>query len=300
MPPGRSISELVGSHGRSYLAHLRLPFNLLLAPIYLWGVVLAGGTLQSWSFWLGFASLHVFLYGGTTAFNSYYDRDQGPIGGMVSPPRVGAGLLPFSLSVQALGVPFAAAVGTTFLVVWLLLFSLAFAYSHPRFRLKARAYPALLAVAFGQGGLGFAAGWFVVDPRPASLLGVTPLVGIGATALLLAGLYIVTQSYQTQEDRRRGDLTLPVILGARRALMVALALLALGAVPLLLLLAVNSDWPTSILLALLLLVVGIRLAHWANSFRENEVIANYQTAMRLVTVSSLALTAALIVKLWPA
>ena len=63
------------------LVHLRLPFQLLLAPVFLWGWLLAGGGL-SWTFALAFLAFHVFLYGGVTAFNSYYDRDEGPVGGL--------------------------------------------------------------------------------------------------------------------------------------------------------------------------------------------------------------------------
>ena len=53
-----------------YFTHLRLNFNLLLSPIYLWGVLLAGGGLDDWRVWLGYLALHLFLYGGTNAFNS--------------------------------------------------------------------------------------------------------------------------------------------------------------------------------------------------------------------------------------
>src|SRR4051812_29698615 len=77
------------------VVHLRLPFQLLLAPVYLWGWLLGGGGLSG-SVMLGFLAFHLFLYGGATAFNSYYDRDEGPVGGLERPPPVVAELLPFS------------------------------------------------------------------------------------------------------------------------------------------------------------------------------------------------------------
>ncbi|MEZ4680201.1 MAG: UbiA family prenyltransferase [Caldilineaceae bacterium] len=67
------------------LIHLRLHYQLLLAPIFLWGYLLAGGQPDG-SFGLAFVAFHLFLYGGMTAFNSYYDRDEGPIGGLEEPP----------------------------------------------------------------------------------------------------------------------------------------------------------------------------------------------------------------------
>jgi 4-hydroxybenzoate polyprenyltransferase len=45
---------------------------------------------------------------------------------------------------------------------------------------------------------------------------------------LFAGLYPLTQLYQLEEDRRRGDRTLALLLGLRASLGIALACVALG------------------------------------------------------------------------
>ena len=55
---------------RSILIHLRLHFQLLLAPVFLWGWLVAGGGV-SWSIVLAFIALHVFLYAGATALWVY-------------------------------------------------------------------------------------------------------------------------------------------------------------------------------------------------------------------------------------
>jgi 4-hydroxybenzoate polyprenyltransferase len=75
------------------LVHLRLAFQILLAPIFLWGFLLADGTVSG-RFWVAFVAFYVFLYGGTTAFNAFYDRDEGPVGGLERPPAVTPALLP--------------------------------------------------------------------------------------------------------------------------------------------------------------------------------------------------------------
>lgn len=54
---------------------------------------------------------------------------------------------------------------------------------------------------------------------------VLVFLGLGA---LFAGLYPLTQVYQVQEDRARGDRTLPVVLGARGSLRFALIAIATG------------------------------------------------------------------------
>src|SRR5919204_3694846 len=142
----------------SAITHLRLPFQLLLAPIFLWGWLLSGG---GWSPGVGVAlvALHVFLYGGATAFNSYYDCDRGPVGGLATPPPVGAGLLPFSLTIKAIGWGLAWLVNPP--VFWLYggFLALSLAYSHPRVRLKARPLGSLVVVGVGQGVLAFLVAW---------------------------------------------------------------------------------------------------------------------------------------------
>jgi len=268
-----------------FLRHLRLHFNALLSPIYLWGVLLGGGHLGESRVWLGYLSVHLFLYGGTTAFNSFYDRDEGPVGGMLEPPGVEPGLLPFSLIVQALGLPPAWFVGPAFTLAWLLLFLVFAAYSHPWVRLKARPVAALTTIALGQGALGFALGWLGVAPVQA-LASSRGATGMLSTALVVTGLYIVTQSYQTLEDRRRGDRTLPVLLGPRRSLRLAVAALGIGGAAMLVELTRRAAPGWVAVVALFFVAVGAWTLAWASRFDEAEVAANYRTAMRLAAVSS--------------
>ena len=284
-----STSGTRGVLRHPYLLHLRLGFNLLLAPVYLYGVLLAGGTVADPRFWLGFLSLHLFLYGGTTAFNSYYDRDEGPIGGLLRPPPVDRGLLRFSLAVQALGLVPASLLGPRFLLAWLALFAIFTAYSHPLVRLKSRPLGALVAIALGQGALGFALGWLAVYPAPPLTAG-RALEGMASTALVVSGLYVISQSYQAHEDRQRGDMTVPVLLGARRALLLACLPLAAGGV--LLVLRLGLPLGAGPLLALTLFFAGVAvwLVAWALRFDESEVERNFKVAMRLVATASGGLT----------
>src|SRR5205823_1869464 len=132
-----------------YLLHLRLNFQLMLAPIFLWGALAAGGR---WNGRLAaaFVILHVCLYGGTTAFNSCYDRDDGPIGGLKRPPPVPERLLAVSLALMALGAGAAFAVRPAFAVVYLAMLLLGIAYSDPAVRLKSRPWASVLVVPLGQ------------------------------------------------------------------------------------------------------------------------------------------------------
>ncbi|MEX2534812.1 MAG: UbiA family prenyltransferase [Trueperaceae bacterium] len=280
-----------------YLLHLRLGFNLLLSPIYLWGVFLAAGDPANPRLWLGYLSLHLFLYGGTTAFNSFYDRDEGPIGGMFEPPPVDPGLLRFSLVVQALGLLPAALVGLPFLSAWLFLFLIFTAYSHPAVRFKANPGTALAAIAFGQGAVGFTLGWFAVSP-PQGLLSPAGVWGMLSTALIVTGLYVISQSYQVQEDRARGDRTLPVMLGARRALLVACLPLAAGGLLLGGWVGVRLGWEWAGGLAIFFLALALWLVRRASRFEEGDVRRNFGWAMRFVTTASGGLSLFLLLHLF--
>lgn len=277
----------------AWFRHLRLPFNLLLSPIYLYGAA-AGAVhagvarpLADPAFWLAFASLHLFLYGGTTAFNSYYDRDEGPVGGMLSPPPVDRGLLPFSLVVQAIGLVLAVPVGGAFLGLWLALFALFTAYSHPTVRLKARPGVALATIALGQGGLAFALGWTVFAPAGA-LAAAAPLVRMALTAMIVTGLYVVTQSYQAEEDRARGDRTLPVLLGPGRALRWAAVVLAPGGAMLAVDLARWAGASIAVLAAVATVALAGALVGWSRRVEVLDTRSNFRIAMSVSTVTGVA------------
>ncbi len=187
---------------RILLIHLRLHFQVLLAPIFLWGFLLAGGEATTRFIW-AFVALHLFLYGGTTAFNSYYDQDQGPVGGLEHPPPVTQALLPFSLIMQGIGLLLAMFVNLPFLIIYLFTFLVATAYSHPMTRLKRHPWISLLVVAIGQGGVICTAGWLTARP---DLRGLTSLAwwGVLASILTIGGIYPVTQIYQIEEDLAQG------------------------------------------------------------------------------------------------
>ena len=279
------------------MRHLRTPFNLLLSPIYLWGALLAGSSLSDYRLWLGYISLHIFLYGGTTAFNSYYDKDEGPVGGMLEPPPVDKGLLWFSIGFQVLGVPLAFLVNTHFAWAWLLLCLIATAYSHPLIRFKANPYGALFAVGLGQGAVGFMTGWLLAQPSWRSLVSVDALLGMLTTALIVTGLYVVSQIYQTLEDAKRGDRTISVVLGPRKALWLATALLAVGGTLMLIVLGLKFTVGWMIALAIVFAGTGLSLIQWASQFNEQRVKENFIRAMKTTVISSAALSLFLLYQL---
>jgi len=270
---------------RALFVHLRLQYQILLAPIFLWGYLLAGGQPDV-RFWLAFLAFHIFLYGGTTAFNSYYDRDEGPVGGLEKPPPVSRALLPFSLVMQGFGALLAALVNGTFLLIYLAIFVLATAYSHPRVRLKGRPLVGLLTVGLGQGVLAALGGW-VTAPRLLTELDPVSWIGILAVTLVTMGFYPITQIYQVDEDRARGDVTFAAWAGARRTFLFAIVTQGVAALALIWVMAQVLGPSQAAVVGIFYLGLLVATMHWAATYDATQVIANFRRVMRMNQITSL-------------
>jgi 4-hydroxybenzoate polyprenyltransferase len=166
----------------------------------------------------------VCLNGGTLALNSVFDKDEGDIGYLRAPPPIPRHLLTFSLALLAGGQLLALTLPPAYGIVYAICFALSVLYSVPPFRFKAVAGVDWVINMWGFGTLTPFAAWAATGRaldwgHALVLLGFCPL---------FAGLYPLTQLYQLEEDRRRGDRTLALILGSKRSLAVALSCVAVA------------------------------------------------------------------------
>ena len=265
-----------------YWKHLRVPFQLSLSPLFLWGYFLASLRITS-ALLTGFAAFHFFLYTGITAFNSAYDKDEGPVGGMLTPPKIPPHLLEFSLLVQAVGLLLAWTVNISFAVIYGLIALLGAAYSHPKVRWKASPVASAVTVWFGQGACGCAAGWAAATGGLSTLATERGIGGVLSAAFTTLGLYPLTQVYQIQEDSKRGDRTLAVALGAARALRFGMGSLLLAGVFAVGVMARTSTRTDTVLVALAYIGILWQVAQFARDYAANRhtVISAFRTAMRL-------------------
>jgi 1,4-dihydroxy-2-naphthoate octaprenyltransferase len=286
--PAGSGSGAVVASARDLLVHLRLHFQLLLAPIFLWGFFLGGGRPTA-DLALAFLVVHVCLYGGATAFNSAYDRDEGPVGGLEHPPPVGPALLPFSLVALLGGWAASLAVGGSFAAVYGGILILALAYSHPRARWKADPWASLATIFVGQGVLGFLTGWTAAGAPLGAALGATGLVGAIAASAIVAGFYPLTQLFQVEEDRARGDRTLAVAWGPARCFRRAQAGFLGGGLAVLGVTYPRYGPGETVLAAGFFLALLAAVEAWRRSFDAAAVLVNFRRAMRLNAAAALAL-----------
>ncbi len=208
----------------SYLLHMRPAEWPIMAAHTILGYVLAVGIRGAGSGERLLAALGalviwvVFLNGGTLAINSVFDRDEGDIGYLIAPPPLPRHLLGFSLALLAGGQVIAFALPPAFRIDYAICFALSLLYSVPPFRFKAVAGVDWLINMWGFGTLTPFAGWAATG-RP---LDAGHALVLLAFCPLFAGLYPLTQLYQLEEDGRRGDRTLALILGIRASLGVAI------------------------------------------------------------------------------
>ena len=197
------------------------------------------------------------LNGGTLALNSAFDRDEGDIAYLRNPPPPPRRLAVFALGLMAAGQVAALALPPLFAALYGVCFVLSVLYSVPPFRLKAVAGADWLINMVGFGTLTPLAGWAATG-RPVSTVAGVLLLGF---CPLFAALYPLTQIYQLEEDARRGDRTLALVLGAGRSLDVALVATALAFL-LFAWAAGGSAWPPGVPSAWRWTALAVALVAW--------------------------------------
>lgn len=265
-----------------YWKHLRVPFQLLLSPLFLWGALLSSAAPDV-RLWSGFVAFHGFLYTGITAYNSSYDRDEGPVGGMLRPPPVPAGLRVLAWIMMGIGGVLASCVALPFLGVYLTIMAMGVAYSHPRIRWKARPIASALTVLIGQGALGFLGGWAAATGTLHTVWSERGLWGMLSAAGTTLGLYPLTQIYQIEEDARRGDRTLAVVLGPAGALRLGQICLACAAVCATVVMARTLNAGDAVLVGGAYLLVLWQIERFARDYQQGRHTGAtaFRTVMRL-------------------
>jgi 1,4-dihydroxy-2-naphthoate octaprenyltransferase len=201
---------------KSAWLHLRIPFSFFLMPVYFFALGISPNFTETRLLW-SFLIIHLFLYPASNGFNSYFDKDEGSIGGLKNPPPVNKGLyylsLLFDFVAIILGLIKVSALFASMLFIYGIISK---AYSHPSIRLKKYPIGGWLTVGIFQGFFTFLMCYAGINGFEfESLINARVLIPALLSTLLLLGTYPMTQIYQHEEDAKRGDRTLSLILGIR-------------------------------------------------------------------------------------
>lgn len=265
-----------------FIIHLRWHYQVfILSGSYLLGAFLSFNI--DWSaFWVQFLNVHLLLFGGATAYNSYWDKDEGPVGGLQAPPPMQRWMWSASLLLQVIGLwiaiyaglGFAGIYGSSMLLFWL--------YSTPHARWKGAPLRSLLAIGISTGTNSVFMGYLASGSETLSFSSVIAAMGVG---FMVLSLYPVSQLYQQDEDQQRGDQTFAIRFGFRGVTRffggaffagVLLVALAIGQI---------QGWLGGIFLG-----IGLSVGNWI--YRQLKTITakkeDYQTVMRIKYGTSLA------------
>ncbi|HYE55627.1 MAG TPA: UbiA family prenyltransferase [Chitinophagaceae bacterium] len=196
---------------RSTIQLLRFHFSIFLLPVYLFA--LSQLAHINWNnALLIFFILHVLVYPSSNGYNSYMDRDTGPIGGLAKPLQPTRQLFYVSVIMDVAAVLLSLAVSLYFAAGVLLYILASRAYSWRGIRLKKYPLTGYLVVVIFQGALVFALSYHGSSPDQSLRV---PAWGVLAAACLIGGYYPLTQVYQHEEDRADGVITISSVLGKR-------------------------------------------------------------------------------------
>src|SRR6478609_3131558 len=137
---------------KSTLQLLRIPFSLFLMPVYFFAlsqvpiIDLADSLLV-------FFILHFLVYPASNGFNSYMDRDTGPIGGIEKPPPPSKQLLHLTTAMDLLAIAFSLFISWLFAIGLLIYILASRAYSARSIRIKKYPVAGYLLVMICQGCL---------------------------------------------------------------------------------------------------------------------------------------------------
>jgi len=192
-----------------FIIHLRLHYQLLiLSGGFLLGGFIAG-EMDFWQYLLQFFNVHVLLFGGATAYNSYWDKDTGPIGGLKNPPVMSRWMHPVSLGLMFAGLLLAFPVGTLYAFIFLLSLVLFWLYSTPHARWKGGPILSLIAIGVSTGLNSVLLGILAAG----GAISATGLLSAAGATFILLSLYPVSQIFQMEEDRKRQDMTFAIRYG---------------------------------------------------------------------------------------
>jgi 1,4-dihydroxy-2-naphthoate octaprenyltransferase len=280
--PGESLRRAV--------IHLRLAFSLVLTPLFLWGVYLALPRQLTWPHvLLAYLIIHIPLYGGMNAFNSYYDRDEGPIGALLDPPPVNYTVLYIALLCKGLALIGGLLLDVRFGLLVGAGIVLSVLYSHPFARWKERPLLAAICIFVGQGVLGVLWGWTAatwsadgaVVPAAIWPAGGLNLMAVLSAAVWTLGFYPLTGVYQIENDRRHNIHTLAVALGVRGAFLFAAIVASLGGLGVWIVLFERGAYLAMAISGLYLIGASVYTWRWYRRFSELTTRENQRMLMRL-------------------
>jgi 1,4-dihydroxy-2-naphthoate polyprenyltransferase len=229
---------------------------------------------------------HLLVFPSSNAYNSYHDRDEGPIGALAAPPKATKRLLHVANAMDVAAGALSLLVNLSFTVFVVAFFIISRLYSNRAIRFKKLPVIAFLVVCICQGAGIFCANIFglssvVMFSRPEVVLAAI------TTSFFIAVLYPLTQIYQHESDGKDGVTTISMLLGKRATFLFSGAMFAFASCFIYLSFSYEGEDGNFWLFNLVMLPAAIYFIFWmVNSFR-NIAEVNFKNTMIMLVLSSM-------------
>ncbi len=198
---------------RNTIKLLRFPFSIFLLPISLFSLYIIQAELN-WQLLLVLIIWHILVFPSSNGYNSYNDRDEGPIGGLASPPKPTRLLLYVTNYLDGAAILLSHLINIYFTIFVAVYITISRLYSYRKVRLKKYPIIGFLVVFIFQGAWIFAANIFALSSAVLFSNQSTVFSAI-ACSFFIGTIYPLTQIYQHESDRSDGVKTLSILLGIK-------------------------------------------------------------------------------------
>lgn len=272
---------------------LRIPFSVFLMPVYWFALLNVEPDLSDTI--LVFITIHLFVYPASNGYNSWYDRDEGSIGGIKIPPVVTRELWLLVLLFDFLSILFASLVNFAFAAMVLVYMMASKAYSWDKIRLKKFPVTGAITVTIFQG---FWTYLMIQVGVSNSEIFYTENILMGiVSSLFLLGSYPMTQIYQHGDDRKQNVRSLSLMIGVNGTFIFSAVAFLIATILLIAVFISQSRYVCILIYLIAMTPVNIYFLKWYTDFKKGGEVITYERTMKLNAISSLLLSAAFIVML---
>lgn len=270
---------------RDAIKLLRFHFSIFLLPVSLFSFFYIHPGIK-YQLFLVIAIWHLMVFPSSNGYNSYHDQDDGPIGGLASPPK------PTKLLIQLCNIMDGVAILLSFLVNMYFVFFVAFyivasrLYSNRGIRLKKYPVIGFLVVFVFQGVWIFCAN--ILGLSSVKLL-ANPSVVFSAIAssFFIATVYPLTQVYQHESDAKDGVKTLSMFLGIKGTFIFSALMFSVANLFIYLCFYTNETIINFWLFTIIMLPSTVYFLFWALRSFKNAAQVNFKNTMVMLILSAL-------------
>ena len=264
---------------------LRFHFSLFLLPVTLFSFYFSN-TEAGMDAVLILFIWHFLVFPSSNGYNSWHDRDTGPIGGLSAPPLPDRSLLFATNMMDFLAVTLSLLISLQFSLMVMGYILASRLYSNRKTRLKKHPVSGFMIVFLFQGFWVFMANILALYD---GLFSANSLLAAFACSCFVGALYPITQIYQHDADRADGVVSFSMMLGKKKTVLFTALMFALASISLFRLFDSENQIENFILFNAMLLPATIYFFVWMIRAYRNEAEINFKNTMIMVILSSFML-----------